>query len=70
MTGADIVHFLVSFDGKIHSSGVKRRRGASLRGAAELLVSYLRENRLKPEDWQILLGYGHDEKETLTLQEI
>lgn len=66
----DLKPLITLQDGEIHSSGVKRGRRASLRGVAELLASYLRENDLKPEDCQILLGYGHDEKEALALQEI
>lgn len=66
----DLKPLITLQDGEIHSSGIKRGRRASLRGIAELLVSYLRESGCRPEDCRILIGYGYDEKEALALQEI
>lgn len=66
----DLKPLITLQDGEIHSSGVKRGRKASLRGIAELLLSYLKENNLKPEDCRILIGYGHDEEEGAVLQKI
>lgn len=66
----DLKPLITLQDGEIHSSGIRRGRKASLRGIAELLVSYLRDCSCRPEDCQILIGYGHDEKEAEVLQKI
>lgn len=57
-------------NGEIHSSGIKRGRKASLQGIIELLVNYLEQQGCRPEDCQILLGYGYDQKEADDLREM
>lgn len=66
----DLKPLITLQDGEIHSSGIRRGRKASLRGIAELLVSYLRACSCRPEDCRILIGYGHDEEEAEVLQKI
>lgn len=66
----DLKPLITLQDGEIHSSGIKRGRRSSLKGIAELLVSYLKEQNCTPDDCQILIGYGYDEAEAVTLQEI
>lgn len=62
---------LITFEnGEIHSSGIKRGRKASLKGIVELLETYLKEQNCRPEDCRILIGYGYDEKEADTLQDM
>lgn len=66
----DLKPLITLQDGEIHSSGIKRGRKSSLKGIAELLASYLKEQNCTPDDCQILIGYGYDEAEAFTLQEI
>lgn len=66
----DLKPLITLQDGEIHSSGIKRGRRSSLKGIAELLLSYLKEQNCTPDDCQILIGYGYDEAEAVTLQEL
>lgn len=55
---------LITFqDGEIHSSGIRRGRRKSMAGILDLLVSYLKESGCKPDDCNILIGYGYDPEE-------
>lgn len=57
-------------DGEIHSSGIKRGRKASLKGIMDLLVSYLQEQNYTPDNCSIIIGYGYDYEEALSLQKM
>lgn len=57
-------------DGEIHSSGIKRGRRSSLSGVVDLLLSYLKENQLSPDDCTILIGYCHDKAEAQQFQDL
>lgn len=57
-------------NGEIHSSGIRRGRKASLQGIVDLLVNYLEQQGCRPDECQILLGYGYDGKEAAELQDM
>lgn len=66
----DLKPLITLQDGEIHSSGIKHGRRASLGGIVSLLMAYLREQNCTPDDCDILIGYGYDEKEALDLQKM